>query len=323
MVARLRLLGLALAGVALPLAAQPTAHFEAVSTSEIDKATQTDDVAIQQDRYERMTVPVHIGGAGPYQFLVDTGADRTAISRQMAQQLGLTRGPAARLHSITGASNVNLATIPVLRLSEKEVREIEAPLLDANHMGADGILGVDSLRSQRVLFDFKAGKLSIVPSRTRPVEEEEEGAIVVRGKLKNGRLILTDAKAEDQRVRVVLDTGAQYSMGNRALQRALLRRGILRTEGRMELTSVTGQKMVGDIGRLEELEMGGVTMKGLIIVFTDAPIFRKLSLEKRPAVLLGMNGLRGFDKISIDFASKKLRVILPEESSLMTRFAAR
>lgn len=91
----------------------------------------------------------------------------------------------------------------------------------------------------------------------------------------------------------------------------------------MELTSVTGQKMVGDIGRLEKLEMGGVTMKGLVIVFTDAPIFRKLSLEKRPAVLLGMNGLRGFDKISIDFASKKLRVILPEESSLMTRFAAR
>lgn len=322
MVARLRLLGLALAGVALPLAAQPTAHFEAVSTSEIDKTTQADDVAIQQDRYERMTVPVHIGGSGPYQFLVDTGADRTAISRQMAQQLGLTRGPAARLHSITGASNVNLATIPVLRLSEKEVREIEAPLLDANHMGADGILGVDSLRSQRVLFDFKANKLSIVPSRTRAVEEEE-GAIIVRGRLKNGRLILTDANAEDQRVRVVLDTGAQYSMGNRALQRALLRRGILRTEGRMELTSVTGQKMVGDIGRLEKLEMGGVTMKGLVIVFTDAPIFRKLSLEKRPAVLLGMNGLRGFDKISIDFASKKLRVILPEESSLMTRFAAR
>ena len=322
MVARLRLLGLALAGVALPLAAQPTAHFEAVSTSEIDKTTQADDVAIQQDRYERMTVPVHIGGSGPYQFLVDTGADRTAISRQMAQQLGLTRGPAARLHSITGASNVNLATIPILRLSEKEVREIEAPLLDANHMGADGILGVDSLRSQRVLFDFKANKLSIVPSRTRAVEEEE-GAIIVRGRLKNGRLILTDANAEDQRVRVVLDTGAQYSMGNRALQRALLRRGILRTEGRMELTSVTGQKMIGDIGRLEKLEMGGVTMKGLVIVFTDAPIFRKLSLEKRPAVLLGMNGLRGFDKISIDFASKKLRVILPEESSLMTRFAAR
>ena len=33
---------------------------------------------------------------------------------------------------------------------------IDAPALEASNIGADGMLGIDSLRSQRVLFDFKA-----------------------------------------------------------------------------------------------------------------------------------------------------------------------
>lgn len=307
--------------VALPVPVQAyeapiTSKFETVGTpGEIDGTTQADDVRFRRDRYERMTVPVRLGGAGPFRFLVDTGADRTAISRQVANRLGLESKSTARLHSITGASSVATATLPVLQLSTREVHEIEAPLLDEENMGADGILGVDSLRSQRVLFDFKSRVLSIVPSKTRPVEEDE-GAIVVRGRLKNGRLVVTDAVADNQRVSVILDTGAQYSVGNSALLRALQRRRIINMVQDIELISVTGQKVIGRLGRVRELEMGSVRLKELHIAFTDAPVFGQLGLANRPALLLGMNALRSFDKVSIDFASKKLRVILPEESSL-------
>ena len=40
-----------------------------------------------------MTVPVEIGGAGPYRFVVDTGAERTVISRELARELELEPGP--------------------------------------------------------------------------------------------------------------------------------------------------------------------------------------------------------------------------------------
>ena len=92
----------------------------------------------------------------------------------------------------------------------------------------------------------------------------------------------------------------------------------------VELVSVTGEKAVGRLGFVRALEMGGVTMKGLYIAFTDAPVFAQLGLADRPAMLLGMNALRSFDKVSIDFASKKLRVILPEHSGIEgARLAAR
>jgi hypothetical protein len=53
-----------------------------------------------------------------------------------------------------------------------------------------------------------------------------------------------------------------------------------------------------------------------VILFTSAPIFHQLGLESRPALLLGMNALRAFDKVSIDFGRKQLRMTTGEERRL-------
>src|SRR5207249_424746 len=112
----------------------------------------------------RMTVPVKVSGTGPYRFLVDTGADRTAISRELASRLNLQAGEQAELHSIARESTVQTAEVPSLQLTRKEVKIADAALLSSENIGADGILGVDSLRAQRVMFDFEKQTMSIVPS---------------------------------------------------------------------------------------------------------------------------------------------------------------
>ena len=85
---RLLLLTLALASSGA-LAQTRTTELHTVGTpGPVDKATQTEDVRFRADYYERMTVPVRVSGTGPYRFLVDTGADRTAISRELAARLG-------------------------------------------------------------------------------------------------------------------------------------------------------------------------------------------------------------------------------------------
>ena len=280
----------------------------------VDRTTTTQDVAIKRDRYDRMTVPVRVSGRGPYRFLVDTGADRTAVSTAMAAQLKLVEGPTATLHSVTGTSEVRTASVPRLELGSARVRSLDAPLLDAGHMGADGILGVDSLRSQRVMFDFKAGRLSIVPSAQK-VPRAEAGTIVVTGKLRKGHLIVTTASSQDMPVTVVLDTGAEMTIGNEALRQRLGARGKLGAAEPVVLLSVTGEKLAGEIYFLKELKVGEATLKHLGIVFAKAQTFQVLKLEDRPTLLLGMNAMRAFDKVSIDFARKKLRLMLPEHSS--------
>jgi predicted aspartyl protease len=311
-----------LAGAAIAQA-QPVTQLQAVSDpAPIDKTSQTEDVQFNNEHYDRMTVPVRLSGTGPYQFLVDTGADRTAISRELAGRLNLPAGSEAALHSVAGVSTVATATVPDLQLTRKPMRIVDAPLLDRANIGADGILGVDTLRSQRVMFDFEAQTMSIVPSAA-PDFHDEEGTIVVRAARRNGRLVLAQAAANGSRLTVVLDTGSQISVGNSALRRKLAGNGTIDGERRVELESVTGQKLQGDIVFIRKLEIGGITMTNLAVVFADAHTFKKLDLENRPAMLLGMNAIRAFKKVSIDFANRKLRVVVPEHSARDTEVASR
>ncbi len=104
-------------------------------------------------------------------------------------------------------------------ITAKQVTNINAALLTSEHMGADGILGLDSLRSQRVLFDFKKQKLTLVPAEA--YVREDKDTIVVTARVRNGRLILTQARAENTPLTLVVDTGAQVSIGNEALRRKL------------------------------------------------------------------------------------------------------
>jgi predicted aspartyl protease len=202
--------GIVLIGTAMPLAAQMvnlpvaatraevspvrTQEYETVQQADkIDGTTQATNLQFRNDQYDRMTVPVRVAGHGPYRFLVDTGADRTAISADLARQLRLSERKGTTLHSVTGISEVQTASVPTLDITAKQVTNIDAALLRSEHMGADGILGLDSLRSQRVLFDFRNQTLTIVPSDT--FVREDRDTIVVTAKVRNGRLILTHANA--------------------------------------------------------------------------------------------------------------------------------
>jgi predicted aspartyl protease len=309
-------IGVLLLGAAMPLAAQPTQtqEYEAVAQPDVvDGTTQATDVRFKRDGYDRMTVPVLVGGHGPYRFLIDTGADRTAISSTLARQLRLDGRKDVKLHSVTGVSQIETTRVPMLDMNAKKVRNIDAALLESEHMGADGILGLDSLRSQRVLFDFKKQMLTVVPAEERVKEDRD--TIVVTAKVRNGRLILSQARAEGTPLTLVVDTGAQVSIGNAALLRKLNRGSVKRT-GPIELHSVTGEKLMGEYTIVRRLTIGGITLKDLPIVFANSHAFRRLGLEDKPALFLGMNALRGFDKVSIDFYRKKLKVVLPEESAL-------
>jgi predicted aspartyl protease len=287
---------------------------------EVDRTTQTQDVRFKNDQGNRMTVPVRLSGAGPYRFLVDTGADRTAVSRELVAELKLPSSGGAALHSVSGVSQVAVARVSNVELTRQPEKGVDAAVLDRANIGADGILGTDILRSQRVQFDFEHQTMSIVPSGT-PEIRNEPGAIVVAARRKSGRLIVTDSVVNGQSVTVVLDTGAELTIGNDALRQKLEGKGLIDPAQKIQLLSVTGEKIEGDYMFVNELTIGGVKLANLAVVFTDAHTFKQLGLERKPALLLGMNAIRAFKKVSIDFANKKFRVVVPEQSALDTRLA--
>jgi predicted aspartyl protease len=305
------------------LSAQNVTRLDTVGgVPDIDRTTQSQDVRFRDARGDRMTVPVRLGGVGPYQFLVDTGADRSAVSSAIAVRLALTPAGSVSLHSSTGVTTVSTARVPSLEFTRPAHKLIEAAVLESANMGADGIVGVDVLRSQRVQFDFENKTMTIVPA-AMPDFRAEPGTIVVEARRKNGRLILTDAVANGQAVTVVLDTGSEICVGNEALRKRLLGRNLVDGRETVQLQSVTGEIIAGDYMFVRKLQLGGITLENLAVVFVDAHTFKQLKLDKTPALLLGMNAFRAFKKVSIDFANRKFRVVVPERSELVTRLAMR
>ncbi len=283
---------------------------EAPTEASTEPATAA-EVALKFGAAEtRMTVPVSIAGAGPFAFIVDTGAQRTVISRQLAATLGLAAGRTVSVTAMTGTSSVGTVLIPSLSVSPLAARRIEAPALEEYHLGAQGLIGIDTLQDQAVTIDFDAQTMAIAPSRKRRIRDKPDGdAIIVRARSLFGQLIVTDAYCGSQRVRLILDTGSVVSMGNEALRHKVMRKGASLT--RIALLSVTGRTLFADYTTIDRIKIGDLTIQNLPIAFADAAPFKQFALESKPAIMLGMDALKLFRRVDIDFANRQVRLALP------------
>ena len=303
----------------VPQRTTPTYVSESAPARASDTPVPLETLALSSDQAMRMTVMVKVAGQGPYSFLVDTGSERTAISRQLAVQLKLGSGVPARVHSVLGSETVATVNIPQLGVGNRMLSVIDAPTFEAQHIGAEGILGIDSLHAQRIIFDFKAQEMRIAPSSFEYLGRLENETIVVRARSRKGRLVLTSVTLDGIKLDAIIDTGSQVSVGNLPLMRQLRRVSLDRVkrskvqdgDGTAVMQAVTGQVRNVELARFQRLDLGGVEIKDVTLAFASAQIFKELGYAKRPAILLGIDAMRSFDKVSIDFARKRVRFILP------------
>lgn len=279
------------------------------------EAGDTEVFAVSPDRAQRLTVPVRLGEHGPFRFMIDTGSQNTVVSDALAERLGLPPGKRATVVGTAGQLEVGTVTIDELALGRRTFYSLLAPVLDGAHIGADGIVGLDGLQGQRVLLDFKNNVMAMADATT--VLDNSGYDIVVTARRRSGQLVMTNALIDGIRVNVVIDTGSDVSIGNRALQKALSRRAL---PEKGTITSVTGQQIEADIGMGRQLVMDGLTFTNVSLAFADSPAFAHLDLDRKPAMLLGMNQLRLFQRVAIDFSSRKILFDTPWGKSELQRF---
>jgi predicted aspartyl protease len=295
------------AALVRPNAAPPAT---AASAAEPDPAT-----LIFGDDGTRMTVPVTISGAGPYPFIVDTGAQRTVISRELATTLRLAPGRTVRVTGMTGSDSIATVVIPSLKVSVIGSAPIEAPAIGMVTLGAPGLLGIDTLQDHAVTIEFDTRTMTVAPSRKRHnPERADRDEIVIRARSLFGQLVVTDAYCNGVRVRVILDTGTSVSMGNGALRRRVMRKNA-RSQP-VALTGVTGPTVIADYTTIDRVTLGALSLGDLPVAFTaiDAPPFRQFGLSTKPAILLGMDALQLFRRVDIDFANREVRLTLPRNT---------
>ena len=263
-----------------------------------------------------LIVPVW-GRGETLRFILDTGASSGSISESLARRHRLRAVGEARLSGASGSDRVSVVDVRWLRLGRASTGDREKFVLgdhvlsDGDDHRFDGIVGADLLRYYDVLIDAPAGLLRLY----RPGTTGSEGGPVVGPslavpfeRLRRG-LIRLEVSVNGHPVAAVLDTGSPTVLLNPIAAEAV---GVtLAEEPLSEGARGVGSKAVTTYGgRVDAIQVGETRFESVDVEVADLPIFGRLGLGGRPAMLLGSPVLLGCPLL-ISYKERALRFCRP------------
>jgi hypothetical protein len=269
-----------------------------------------DALALSANLLTRMAAAVRLNGRSPRLFVLDTGAERTAIARDLAEALGLPAGPAVVVHGVTSAQVTPTALVSRLTFGRRRFDDVVMPVFERSLLAADGLLGLDILSQFRLSMNLADRTVSLTPSG--PAFYARGSASFIPTRLPggararmdaSGQLILTNAVADGTPVQSFIDSGAQYSIGSTALLRAV---GGQVGSRPIPLYGVTGQTIDAYAGRLNSLRIGRHDLGPTPLLFADLHAFDTLGLGAQPALLLGADVLYRFRRVELDYGARRM-----------------
>lgn len=260
----------------------------------------------RRDRIGRIWAPVLIDGKGPYRLVLDTGANRSAVTARVAQMLEIapTVQGATRVTGFTGSAMVPTIHVDRLEVGDLLMGPTEMPVLADVFGGAQGVLGIEGLENKRIIADFTRDYLEISRSHA---ERPRPGFTVVPLKLIKAGLLVADVRVGNVHAKAIVDTGAQGTVGNVALRDALLRHPPHNAR-REEIIGVSLDVQSGDNLPLPDLDFGHLRVQGVRITFGDMYLFQHWKLTDEPTLTLGMDLLGSFDVLIIDYKRHELQI---------------
>lgn len=252
----------------------------------------------------RLSVDVQVNGRGPYKFIVDSGADTSAVGLRIAHNLELPLGTPAILNGMTSRELVDRVKVDALTLGPSTIHNLELPALREQDVGGDGLIGIDALVRQRLMMDFEKRLIKVEDARIP--EKSYPNEIVILARRYRGQLILTHVTAAGFPLDAVIDTGSEVTIGNLALRDKLIR-GNRDKFVTVPVTDVTGASKNLQLAKVGELELGPVVFRDVPMAFADVPPFKMFGLSEEPALLLGTDLLETFRRVSLDFRARKVR----------------
>lgn len=141
-----------------------TAHV----TADAREADVTVPLAIPNAARPIQVVQATVDGAGPFPFILDTGASTCVVSQDLARRLELVTQPMSALTGAGGTSTAAAARLRSLALDGAEVSDVPVAVVDfldrlSGLIGTplEGIVGYHFLRRFRVTIDYPAGTLRL------------------------------------------------------------------------------------------------------------------------------------------------------------------
>jgi hypothetical protein len=250
--------------------------------------------------------------------VVDTGADRSILASEVAVELDLSRGESVMLKGLVRAVPTETVSIRSMTFGSITKRKLMMPTLSRSLLDADGYLGLDFLDGHRVTFDFKNHLLQVSAPRPRYIANwVRENEARIRASGSSGHLKALDCMVDGIPATAFIDSGAEVSAANEPLLAALASRNpSFGGTGSIRLIDITGGEILGKVARVDKIRLTeALTFTDCPLVIADFLVFDVWGLRQRPALLIGMNLLRQFERVSIDYGLQEFRFDLAADSS--------
>ena len=243
-------------GLLAGLMACAPVHDPSPGTPPLDRGTAV-EVPFRTSKHQRL-IDVHIGGRGPFTFLVDTGVGGAAIDSTLAAELGieLDDAGAQSFEQLGETQRIYQIHIPQLAVGTLRLDRLQAAALPLTALGErlgeplHGILGDGFLKTRTTRFDPVRRTMSFADSLEAFAEDVAAADLDIPLVIDPGSdMPLLDVTLADGRtMRASLDTGS--SLGLEIFAPFVDELGL----GETTRDWVSGEVLGGSIGRTEILD---------------------------------------------------------------------
>ena len=289
-----------------PAQPEPPPEGKAPSPEVVVEAPEPRFVApTRRDRIGRIWAPVFINGRGPFRMVLDTGASDSAITAPVAGALGLVpeTSHVVLVQGVAGSAIVPTVQADSLTVGDLDATSVTLPIIADALGGAEGVLGTTGFSDKRIDIDFLHDRITIVRSHG---QHAPLGFVILPLERSGPGLLMVAGSVAHVRVHAVIDTGAERSIGNEALRRALVSRHARGTPD--QIFDVTTHVQGGELFESPSITLGGIEISGARITYGEVRIFEHWHLTKEPALLIGMDALGLLDELIIDYRLRELQL---------------
>ena len=259
----------------------------------------------RRDKIGRIWAPVLINGRGPFRLVLDTGASDSAITAPVVSALGLvpSNSHVVLVQGVAGSAIVPTVQVDSLMAGDLDVTSATLPIVADALGGAEGVLGTTGFSDRRIDIDFVHDRITIVRSHG---QHAPFGFVTLSLERSGPGLLMVPGSVNKVHVHAVIDTGAERSIGNEALRRALVSRHAQGTPD--QIFDVTTHVQGGEMFASPPIVLGKIEIRGAHITYGEVRIFEHWHLTQEPTLLVGMDALGLLDTLIIDYRRHELQL---------------
>jgi predicted aspartyl protease len=269
--------------------------------------TASAEVPLTWDSTGHVVVPTLVDGKGPYDFILDTGADESAVYTWFAKSLGLPSGASRELSGATGSEQMTVTRLSTLGVDGHVIHDTDADTVPDRPDGVKiaGIVGVDLMAHQIAVIDFACKTFALRPVADVGEDIVGKGAQLIQaGSIIGGNQLTLPVTINGISGTATLDTGSRSTQINSTFAAAL---GIspssdafkdIATKG---ATKTAVSSRVGPVGTVQ---FAGITRPHAVARVVDLPYLKEAGLANVPAMNLGLDLLRS-TRLTVDYSARR------------------